>query len=320
MTIAIPANVAFDSDIQGNEASNTVVINYNPNGNGDGGSSNLPPSMGSCLIQPVSVTLENGATVGGAVSNIINGLGLTVADDLSAEHGGGNLYDGVWLNDGTDVNLRFDLGQIQNVDGLALWNYSYHTWLVLKRRGVKNFHISTSEDGTNYSTPTFHTATSTSGRGEREAAQIFNFPRVTARYIRLRILNAIDDSFYVGLGEIRFMNNCSLPANTGSNQRITTPELSNPLLTIQKTPLAVETYPNPTTDAFFVNLMGRAQTKATIEVMNEIGAIVYKKRLEEIKDKQVKIDLWNQADGIYLVRILVDGELPVLKKIVKTSR
>ena len=317
--VAIPANVAFDSDIQGNEASNNVVINYNPNGDNDGGSNNLP-SVGSCLIQPVSVTLEDGATVGGAVSNIINGLGLTAADDLSAEHGGGNLYDGVWLNDGTEVNLRFDLGQVQNVDGFALWNYSYHTWLVLKRRGVKNFQISTSEDGINYSTPTFHTAISSTGRGEKETAQIFNFPRIAARYIRLHILNAIDDSFYVGLGEIRFMNNCAIPPNTGSNQLITNNELSTSILAISNTPLAVETYPNPTTNAFFVNLIGRAQSKAMIEVMNEIGAIVYEQRLEGIKDKPVKIDLWNQADGLYLVRIIVDGELPILKKIVKTSR
>ena len=44
--VAVPANVAFDSDIQGNEASNNIVVNYDPNGNSnDGGeSNNLPPS------------------------------------------------------------------------------------------------------------------------------------------------------------------------------------------------------------------------------------------------------------------------------------
>ena len=99
-----------------------------------------------------------------------------------------------------------------------------------------------------------------------------------------------------------------------------TNDLSTPILAINHTPLAIKVYPNPTANAFFVNLMGRAQSKATIEVMNEIGAIVYEQRLEEIKDKPVKIDLWNQADGLYLIRIIVDGELPILKKMVKTSR
>ena len=77
--VSVPANVAFDSDIQGNLASNNVVVNYNPSGDNGGGSNNLPPSVGSCLIQPVSVTIENGGTVGGAVSNIINGVGLTLS-------------------------------------------------------------------------------------------------------------------------------------------------------------------------------------------------------------------------------------------------
>ncbi|GEM_PF-779686 len=318
--IAVPANVAFDSDIQGNEASNNVVVNYNPNGADDGSNNNLPPSMGSCLLQPVSVTLEDGSTVGGAVSNIINGLGLTGADDLTAQHGGGNLYDGVWLNDGTDVTVRFDLGQVQNVDGIALWNYSYHTWLVLKRRGVKNFQVSTSEDGNNYSTPTFHTAISTTGRGEQEVVQTFNFPGVSARYIRLRILNAIDDSFYVGLGEVRLMNNCSIPPNAGSNQLVANTDLTTTLLAISIPPVELEVYPNPTSDFFFVDFGTKVQTKARIEVINEIGARVYEQQVDKTNLAPIQINLRQEADGLYLIRILIDDELPIFKKVVKTSR
>ncbi len=315
--VSVPANVAFDSDIQGNLASNTVFVNYNPIDNGGDDSDNNLPSIGSCLIQPVSIVLEDGATVGGDINNIINGTGLSAEDDLTALHGGGNLYDGVWLNDGTDVSLRLDLGQIQTVDGIALWNYSYHTWLVLKRRGVKDFHISTSEDGDNYSTPAFYSAVSTTERGEKEEVQIFNFPSTTARYIRLRILNANDDSFYAGLGEVRFMSNCSLNSNI---QRVANEDIAIPVLTLDNRPKEIAIYPNPTNNTFFVNLGNNTPSKTSIEVMNEIGSIVYEQRFEGADNKPVKIDLWNQADGFYLVRIIMDDAPPILKKMVKTSR
>jgi len=318
--VSVPANVAFDSDIQGNLASNNIIINYNPAGGNPGDSNDSPPSVGSCLIQPTSVIIENGGTVGGSVSNLINGLGLTAENDLTAQHGGGNLYDGVWLNDGTDVTLRFDLGQVQNVDGVALWNYSYHTWMVLKRRGVNNFQISTSEDGANYSATTFHTARATTDRGEREVVQTFNFPRTNARYIRLRILDAIDDSFYVGLGEVRFMNNCSISSGSGNNQLISATDLTTPLIEISNPLVDLTVYPNPTSDFFFVDFGKNIKQNANIEVINEIGALVYQQQLDGQNDDPIQINLWKEADGIYLIRISIDDELPILKKVIKTSR
>ena len=247
-------------------------------------------------------------------------MGLTAADDLTAQHGGGNLYDGVWLNDGVDVTLRFDLGNVQNVDGVALWNYSYHTWMVLKRRGVKNFQISTSEDGNNYTATTFHTAVATTDRGEREFAQTFSFPRRNARYVRLRILDAIDDSFYVGLGEVRFMNNCSLPANTGNNQLVSNTNLTTPIIEVSNPTVDLSVYPNPTNDFFFVDFGKKVQHTASIEVINEIGARVHQQQLDGPRHEPVQINLWKEADGIYLIRVLIDDELPILKKMIKTSR
>jgi len=131
VSVQVPADVAFDSDIQGNLASNTINVNYSPNGVM---SPDVPVANNSCVITPSSVTIENGGTVGGNVNSLIDGSSLSSGTDLAAEHGGGSLYSGVWLNDGTDATLRFDLGQSQTVNGVALWNYSYHTWRVLKRR------------------------------------------------------------------------------------------------------------------------------------------------------------------------------------------
>ena len=184
---------------------------------------------------------------------------------------------------------------------------------------MSGFQISTSEDGNNYTTPAFFSASSTSGRGEREMAQLFNFPQTTARYVQLRILNAIDDSFYVGLGEIRFLNNCMLPPNSGSNQRIENPNFSIPLA-VTTQPKEVEIYPNPTINTFFVDMVGNVNSSATIEIVNEIGAVVSYQNIDRITNKPVAIDLENHADGLYLVKIVIDKELPILKKLIKTSR
>ncbi len=316
VSIQVPQSVAFDSDIQGNEASNTINVNYAPGG---GTGPTPPPTNGSCVIVPNSVVLEDGNTVGGAVNNLINGTGLSGGNGLAAEHGGGRLYDGVWLNDGTDVTLRFDLGQAQTVDGVAIWNYSYHTWNVLKRRGARDFQISTSNDGVNYTATTFFTARQTTSRGENEEVQLFNFSSVTARYIRLRILNALDDSFYVGLGEVRFINNCAV--NTSRIEDLTT-DISEVLPTLSASSAEVDAavFPNPFSNNFYLDINATAHSSATIQVINEVGAIVYRQKLVLMDNGPLEINIADQAAGMYFVRILVDEEFPILKKIIKTNR
>ena len=88
---------------------------------------------------------------------MIDGSGLSI-ESSTAIHETGNLYEGIWLNDGTDPILTLDLGSVQQIDGIVLWNYAYHHWHVLKRRGVKDFSISTSTDGNTYSQEEHFTA------------------------------------------------------------------------------------------------------------------------------------------------------------------
>ncbi len=317
VSISVPANVAYDSDINGNLASNTVNVNYQTEGGSTGGGGTNPPlTSNSCVIQPFSVSIEDGVTVGGNVSNIINGNGLDSEGDLAVQHGGGSLYNGVWLNDGTEATLRFDLGQTQMIDGVAIWNYSYHTWLVLKRRGVKNFQISTSTDGVNFSPTTFHTATQTTGRGEKENAQIFNFQQVSARYVRMRIFDALDDSFYVGLGEVRFINNCGTTSTTMS--RVATTITNNvPSFETDDLSAEVDLFPNPTNQTFFLSLNKQALSTAHIQVFNEIGALVKNQFVDQIDAAPIEVDLANQSEGLYFVRVLMDGEIPITKRVIK---
>ncbi|MEM1119247.1 MAG: HYR domain-containing protein [Bacteroidota bacterium] len=315
VTISVPANVAYDSDINGNLASNTVTVNYQ-NGSDSGGSNNPPMTSSSCIIEPFAVTIEDGGTVGGNVSNLINGIGLDVPNDLSAQHGGGSLYEGVWLNNGTSTVLRFDLGQTQIIDGIALWNYTYHTWLVLKRRGIKSFQVSTSTDGVNFSNPTFHTATQTTARGEKELAQIFNFPQVSARYVRLTVFDALDDSFYVGLGEVRFLNNCPL-VSVARSKTTASIDQSAAILDKNDGSLNVEVFPNPTNASFFLDLHHNALATARIQVFNEIGTLVANQQIDQVEAAPIEVDLSHVASGLYFVRVVMDGELAVTKRIIK---
>jgi len=316
VSIQVPTNVAFDSDIQGNLESNTINVNYAP----DNGNSPEPTTIaGSCVVTPTAVLIEDGGTVGGMVNHLIDGSSLSGGEGLEAEHGGGSLYDGVWLNDGIDATIRFDLGEVQSIDGVAIWNYSYHTWRVLKRRGVRDFQISTSTDGVNYSPTTFFTAEQTSERGINEEAQVFNFPSVTARYVRLRILNALDDGFYVGLGEVRFINNCGNITSRANEMTTDIGEIA-PTLTTSRPRMDATVYPNPSSGNFYLDINAAANATAVLQVMNEVGAIIYQQKLAVIENGPLALNLMDQADGMYFVRILIDNEFPILKKVIKTNR
>jgi len=55
-------------------------------------------------------------------------------------------------------------------------------------------------------------------------------------------------------------------------------------------------------------------------VMNEVGAIIYQQKLAVIENGPLALNLMDQADGMYFVRILIDNEFPILKKVIKTNR
>ena len=307
VSLIVPENVAFDSNLKGNTRSNKLDVDYQPF---------LIAMDENCLIKPSSVIIENGRTVGGAIEDLINGKGLT-ENDIQAEHGGESLYEGAWLNNGASTSLRFDLGTAQDIDGIALWNYSYHSWRVLKRRGVRDFEVSTSLDGVNYTVPTQFSAIQTTENGVSEKAQLFNFTSTLAQYVRITIHNALDDNFYVGLGEIRMTKNCApVIYNTQKNTNFNSTDLIE--LKTNFEPKDVEIFPNPTTQNFFIKLNKGLQTNAQINIYNELGALVKTKTLQDFDNNTLEISLFSQESGVFFVHIIPENELPIIKKLVKT--
>jgi len=81
----------------------------------------------TCLLKPQSISVSGGVTVGGSPTSLIDGTGLS-AEAIDGIHEAGNLYSGVWLSDGTTPTFTIDLGSVQTVDGILIWNYAYHYW------------------------------------------------------------------------------------------------------------------------------------------------------------------------------------------------
>ena len=75
----------------------------------------------------------------------------------------------------------------------------------------------------------------------------------------------------------------------------------------------ISVYPNPTTGSF--NLFTSELIKnGSIEVYNSLGEIVYN---QKIVNQQNTIELTNQANGLYFVKVMTEGKIIGTKKIIK---
>jgi hypothetical protein len=105
--------------------------------------------------------------------------------------------------------LTFDLGARYALSGASIWNYNFGTagFFSLLRRGVRDFTLALSDDGTSFAT--IYTGTLAQGTGLPLAAQSVSFAG-TGRYVSLNILNNHAFADYdandtaSGLSEIRF--------------------------------------------------------------------------------------------------------------------
>ncbi len=263
---------------------------------------NPDPNISDCMIRPQAVTLISGNTIGGKLNHLINGKGLQ-SESVSAQHESGKLYTGVWLSDGTVPILEFDLGSTQAINGMLLWNYSYHTWQVLKRRGVKDFAISTASSNGNFGTETFFTTQPSSESGIPELRQYFALPNtVFARKVRLRVINAIADFNYVGLGEIRFVNNCDVGGLQENEERTNSFRVGTDL-TIPTDIGQLTIAPNPSSGRFLIDLPSLSEESVHVKIYNELGKEVYTK-ITDSGIQELAIDLQQQPNGIYFIRVV----------------
>lgn len=75
----------------------------------------------------------------------------------------------------------------------------------------------------------------------------------------------------------------------------------------------IQIVPNPNNGIFYINIKDMAE--GTIQITNLIGATVYSNRFKK-ESEDLKIDIQDKADGIYIVRI-VSGEQTLTTKIIK---
>jgi hypothetical protein len=72
-------------------------------------------------------------------------------------------------------------------------------------------------------------------------------------------------------------------------------------------------YPNPTRGEFYISIPD-ANKEAAVEVYSQEGRLVLKQTLKVISGR-IKLDLTNNNDGVYMVRVLLSN--PKIIKIIK---
>jgi hypothetical protein len=194
-------------------------------------------SVHGAIVIPVGVTTSSFYNGGGGDSrdpiNTINGSGLSGIGAVETQGHNQNpnpsLGGGMWLTNNTvTATITFDLGSVQTIDQLIIWNYSEQVYkssdgsLIFDytTRGVKNFTLLAD----NVATPTTtigsftlsqaastvsvvltpYNATNSYGADFTEAAQTLTLSSpVTAQYFTFAVSSSYGD-IYTGLSEVRF--------------------------------------------------------------------------------------------------------------------
>ena len=147
------------------------------------------------LINVVSASASSTYS-GRNVVNIINGSGLNGSPSLHGEQTNEN----AWMSDRNDTTgwLIFDLGSTYTLTSTDVWQYGHSN---VHPRGVKNFQILSSINGTDY---TFvANATLQEVEITPNAAESFSFA-TDARYIKFDIQSNHGDGAFTGLSEVQF--------------------------------------------------------------------------------------------------------------------
>ena len=75
----------------------------------------------------------------------------------------------------------------------------------------------------------------------------------------------------------------------------------------------ISIYPNPSNGQFNVTVSS-LQKSSSIEIYNSIGELVYS---QKVINEQNTIELTNEANGLYFVKVMSDGKIVGTKKIIK---
>lgn len=162
----------------------------------------------AAAIAPVSVTATDTFDLFGQykVGNLIDGSGLT-----NGLHS--NDFTAMWqTNLGVNqASLTFTFDRVYALDTVSIWNYNFGNPAEFQStilRGVKDFRLLASTDGTTYTLVT--EARLAMGTGQPLAAQTFDATGFDARFVKLEILTNYGQGTYAerdwnsGLSEVQF--------------------------------------------------------------------------------------------------------------------
>ncbi|MGM9636603.1 MAG: alpha-L-fucosidase [Eubacteriales bacterium] len=144
------------------------------------------------------------------IGHLASGDGLTVCEDniLLSTHDNPYNATTMWHSaDGkTTATLTFDLGTVQTVTNLLIWN---HNQLDLTNRGVKEMEvfISASDDPADddWTSLGRFTLSKASGSENEPASDLLTLGRVEARYFRFDLLSTYGSTTNIGMSEVVFL-------------------------------------------------------------------------------------------------------------------
>jgi hypothetical protein len=181
----------------------------------------LPPVL-PASIHSVSSSLGDGdgTTFRRFADNVVNKSG-TFADWHSITPDGT-----MWLNRGSfatpsglpadlEPEITFDLGSVQKVDRVEIWNYNEILTgrEDLLNRGVNEFELLFAGEDLNFASLGVYQLAIAPGAANVDFSQVFDLFGIDARYIKLDILSSHGgDNGFVGLSEVRFYGVVPEPA------------------------------------------------------------------------------------------------------------
>jgi len=163
---------------------------------------------GAAVIVPDSATASSTFNNGFySPANLINGSGISSAGLHDSS------FTNMWMSNlgVNQAQIIFDLGGLFALEGAAFWNYNFGNPAEFQStilRGVKDFRILTSLDGTTFNE--IFLGTLAMGTGQLLPSQNFDLTG-TARFIQIDILNNYGQGTFAerdwssGLSEVQFL-------------------------------------------------------------------------------------------------------------------
>lgn len=148
---------------------------------------------------PESVLLPD-KYLGSRARNLLDSEGLSVSFSKNAKlH---NINEGtMYLSDVLESEIVIDFNDVYNLNEIYLWNYNENV-----NYGTKNFQLLTSLDGETYSLLDSYEMPKASGSSQEGYNKSIILTDISARYLKIKLLEGYDES-YIGLGKLMIFDN-----------------------------------------------------------------------------------------------------------------